>query len=70
MKFNLKTIKEAYDQVTLHKNDLRLSNLADEIEGFERELRGKLGRERFKEKRYCPTWDDGYDYAIREVLDE
>ena len=63
MRYNLKTIKEAYDQVALHKNDLRLSNLADEIEGFERELREILEKACVLNDSYACEW-------IQEVLGE
>jgi len=60
MKYNLKMLKEDY---LLHE-------YWKWVEGFEAELREILKRERFKEKGYCPVWDNAYDYAIKEILGE
>lgn len=38
------------------------------LKALKKDLEAKLNRKRFPQKKYCPIWDNGYDYAIKEVL--
>lgn len=63
MKDNFKTFpKLVADPTTNEQNIIAWKNRV------EKELREKLNREIYKEKGYCPVWDNGYDYGIKEIL--